>query len=78
MSEMPPEPGIPLNPDELRRLEEMVRDASDAPDMMGTAIETIASMHARWYFAWQAAGMPEHRAAEGFTAMIDALFRTGP
>jgi hypothetical protein len=77
MSEQQPEPGVPLNPDELRRLEEMVRDTANTPDMMGAAIETIAGMHARWYFAWQGHGVPEPRAAEWAGIMIGTLFDSG-
>jgi hypothetical protein len=76
MSEQMPEPGSPLGPEEMRRLEEMIRDTANAPDMMGAAIETIAGIHARWYYAWQAHGVPENRAAEWAGVMIDALFRT--
>lgn len=62
----------------MRRLEEMVRDAANAPDMMGAAIETVAGMHARWYFAWQAHGVPEPRAAEWAAEMVSALFGSAP
>ena len=77
MSEPSPEPGPPLGPEELRRLEEMVR-GGNMPDMLGTAIETITGVHARWYFSWQAAGVPEHRAAEWAEIMIMAQFRSDP
>lgn len=69
--------GPQFSPDDIRRqLEEMSREL--APGMTATAIEAIAGIHAQWYFAWQAAGIPEHRAAEWAETMIEALFRTGP
>lgn len=74
---MSDQPDTPPGPDDLHRLEEMVRDAANAPDMMGAAIETIAGMHARWYFAWQASGVPEQRAAEWASVMVGVLFGSG-
>lgn len=67
------EPG----PDDFRHIEEMLRNAADTPDFMGTAIETIAGVHAQWYQAWITAGIPEQRAAEWAEVMIEAMFRTG-
>lgn len=61
----------------LHRLEDMVRDAANAPDMMSAAIETIAGIHARWYFAWQGHGVPEQRAAEWAGLAIAASFGQG-
>jgi hypothetical protein len=76
VSEPSPEQGPPLEPDDLRRLEEMVRDAGNMPDMTGSAIEAIAGIHARWYFSWQAAGVPEARAAEWTEVMLAGQFRS--
>ena len=75
MSEQP-EQEFPFTPDEMRRrLEDMSRELT--PGMTSTAVGAIAGIHAQWYFAWQTAGVPEHRASEWARTMIEALFRTG-
>jgi len=76
MSEPAPE-GFGLGPEELRRMDEVLGEIGNLPDFMGAAIEAIASAHAQWYRAWQAAGVPEPRAAEWVTVMIAAMARSG-
>ena len=76
MSEPSPEPGLPLNPDEIRRLTEIMRDTANMPEFTVTAIETITGLHAQWYKGWQAAGVPEQRAAEWTAVMIAGQFRS--
>lgn len=71
MSEPSPEQGPPLDPDELRRLAEMTEQAGNMPDFTGAAILAMTAVHAQWYRGWQAAGIPENRAAE-FTAVLIA------
>jgi hypothetical protein len=68
------EPGPPLDPEELRRLEHMAREAGNMPDFAAAAIEAITAVHAQWYRSWQAAGIPVHRAAEWTGIMIRASF----
>jgi len=74
MSEPSPESGPPLSDDERRRLEEILQ--ANMPDMAAEAIRTITGIHAQWYTGWQAAGIPEPRAAEFTAIMIRALFPT--
>jgi hypothetical protein len=75
VSEQPEQPpSFPLSPDELHRLEEIARSQYPS-DMINTAIEAIAGIHVRWYKAWQAAGAPEHRAAEWAGIMIATQHR---
>ncbi len=71
-----PEPGIPLSPDELARLTDMMRDTANFPEFTSTAIETVTGLQAEWYRGWIAAGVPEQRAAEWTEAMIVAQFRS--
>lgn len=76
MSEPAPE-GFGLGPEEFQRMEEAFRQTGGMPDFMGTAIETIAGVDARWYFAWQKAGVPECRAAAWAEAQIVARTPSG-
>lgn len=73
MSEPSPEQDPLMDPAELRRLEEALR-AVPSQAVMSDMIEQIAGIHARWYQAWQEAGVPERRAAEWAGIMIGISF----
>jgi hypothetical protein len=45
-------------------LEAMLRAPSPVLPEQEQIISSMAALHAAWYQAWQAAGVPEHRAAE--------------
>jgi len=68
-------PGPPT-PEELRHLEEMIRELG--PGMTSEAIDTITGIQAEWYWAWQKHGIPEQRAAEWTEVMVESMFRAGP
>jgi hypothetical protein len=72
VSEMPPDSGLPLDPDELARLTEIARGAGNMPDFTAAAIAAMTAMHAQWYFGWINASVPEQRAAEWVAVLISS------